>query len=120
GEAQIILKPGVSEKSLDAIAARLLDKGHVEAMQQNMGTPTVERVGESLSGLPQPFVVRIVGGDLATLRSVSDQVVERLKTVPALSDVYNNDAFPVTILRIEPLADRLAIYGLTPQALGEQ
>ncbi len=120
GEAQIILKPGVSEKSLDAIASRLLDKGHVEAMQQTIGTPTLERVGESLSGLPQPFVVRISGADIATLRSLSDQVVTKLQNVPALSDIYNNDAFPVTVLRIEPIAERLNVYGVTPASLGEQ
>lgn len=120
GELQIILKPGAGEKSLDSISSRLLTEGHVDATQQNINTPTLERLGESLLGLPQPFVARVSGPDMSQLRTLSDQVAQRLKKLPALSDVYNNDAYPVTVLRIEPINDRLATYGATPASIGEQ
>src|SRR6185437_4456656 len=115
-----ILKPGVGEKSLDSISRRLLTEGHVNATQQNMNTPTIERVGESLLGLPQPFVARVSGPEVGQLRTLSEEVAQRLKKLPALSDVYNNDAYPVTVLRIEPINDRLASYGATPTSIGEQ
>lgn len=120
GEIQILLKPDVATASLDAISKRLLYEGHVEAVQENINTPTLERVGESLSGLPQPFVVRVLGNDLSTPRAISLKVTQRLKRVPALADVYNNDGYLVTQLRIEPNNQRLSIYGLTPAQLYQQ
>ena len=120
GELQIVLKPNVATSSLDAIASRVLREGHVMGMQQHIDTPTIERVGESLSGLPQPFVVRVLGDNIDKLRAVSDKVTKRLKQIPALADVYNNDGYPVTQLRIDPKDLPLSTYGLTPQQLYAQ
>ena len=120
GEVQIVLKSNVATSSLDKIASRVLKEGHVQGMQQSIDTPTIERVGESLSGLPQPFVVRVLGDRIDKLRAISDKVTKRLKQIPALSDVFNNDGYPVTQLRIEPKNLPLATYGLTPQQLYQQ
>ncbi|MDE1903462.1 MAG: efflux RND transporter permease subunit [Alphaproteobacteria bacterium] len=120
GEIQIGLKPGVNVNSLDAIGTRLLRESRATGVQFALDTPTIERVGESLSGLPQPFVIHVFGADIATLRTLSEQVVARLRKVPALTDIFNNDAYPVTELQLEPKTDALAVYGLTPMALYDQ
>jgi len=120
GEIQITLKPDVNVNSLDAIGARVLQESQATGMQFALDTPTIERVGESLSGLPQPFVLHLFGADIGELRALADQVTARLRKVSALSDIFNNDAYPVTELRIEPKPDALAVYGLTPAALYAQ
>jgi cobalt-zinc-cadmium resistance protein CzcA len=120
GETQVVLSPGYSAASLDSIANHLLSVGRTDGVQQSVNTPTLERVGESLSGLPQPFVITVFGSNVETLRAVSEQVVSRLARVPSLSDVFNNDAYPVTHLRIAPREAALAVYGVSPQALYEQ
>src|SRR5579863_1895220 len=120
GEIQITLEPDVNVNSLDAIGARVLQESQTTGMQFALGTPTVERVGESLSGLPQPFVIHLFGANIGTLRALSEQVTAHLRKVPALTDIFNNDAYPVTELRIEPKPDALAAYGLTPAALYAQ
>jgi len=120
GEIQIGLKPDVDVNSLDAIGARVLRESAATGMQTALDTPTVERVGESLSGLPQPFVIHLFGNRIDELHALSDQVVQRLRHVPALTDIFNNDAYPVTELRIEPKPDALATYGLTPAQLYAQ
>ncbi|MDE2228780.1 MAG: efflux RND transporter permease subunit [Alphaproteobacteria bacterium] len=120
GEIQIGLKPDVNANSLDAIGARLLRESRATGMQMALDTPTVERVGESLSGLPQPFVIHLFGNRIDTLHALSQQVVERLRQVSALTDIFNNDAYPVTELKIQPKPDALAAYGLTPAALYAQ
>ena len=117
GELQIGLKPDVDVNSLDRIGTRLLQESQTTGMQMAIDTPTVERVGESLSGLPQPFVIHLFGNDVDQLRALSQQAVQRLHQVPALTDIFNNDAYPVTELRIQPKPDALAAYGLTPAAL---
>jgi cobalt-zinc-cadmium resistance protein CzcA len=120
GEIQIVLKPDVAVNTLDRIGARLLQKSRTVGMQFSLDTPTVERVGESLSGLPQPFVIRLFGNRIETLRALSEKVTRRLRAVPALTDIFNNDGYPVTQLRIRPRPSALAAFHLTPAGLDDQ
>ena len=120
GEIEVVLKPGVQVQSLDRVAARLLRDAQMDGVQQSMDTPTIERLGESLSGLPQPFAVTVYGEHLPTLRSLSEEVAARLRKVPALSDLFNNDSYPVAQLQIRPDPDALALYGITPRSLYAQ
>ena len=117
GELQLVLKPGTAASTLDSLSARLTRVAHTVGVQQSINTPTLERFGESLSGLPQPFVIELYGEQLSTLRRLSGQIVNRLRRVHALSAVFNNDAYPVTELRITPKPRAMRAYGLTPEAL---
>ena len=120
GEIQVTLKPNVSVNNLSAIAARLQKESQIPGVQIAFDTPTIERVGESLSGLPQPFVLNLFGNNIPELRSLAEQISARLKTIPALSSVFNNDAYPVTELRLQPKPGALAAAGLTPVDLQAQ
>lgn len=120
GEIQVVLKPNVATNDLGRIAAHLRAVAAQPGVQQSFDTPTIERVGESLSGLPQPFEVTLYGSDLHTLRRLSEAVTARLKNVPALADIFNNNAYPVTQLQIRPRADVLRSVSLTPAALVNQ
>lgn len=120
GEIQVALKPGVSVNALDALGDRIRNESQMPGVQLAVGTPTIERVGESLSGLPQPFVVHVFGSSVPELRHLSDEIAARLRRIPALSDVFNNDGYPVTQLQIEPRAQALAVHGLTPATLYAQ
>ncbi len=92
----------------------------MNGVQQSIDTPTIERLGESLSGLPQPFVVTLFGNRISTLRRLSGEVTARLRRVHELTDLFNNDAYPITQLRIRPDPAALAIYGMTPASLYAQ
>lgn len=120
GEIQIVLKPGIAVNSLDRIGQRLSRESEMPGVQLAIDTPTIERVGESLSGLPQPFVIRLFGSSITELRSLSDEVATRLHRVPALSDLFNNDGYPVTQLQLQPKTHALAAYHLTPTDLYAQ
>ncbi|MGH9450984.1 MAG: efflux RND transporter permease subunit [Terriglobia bacterium] len=120
GEIQVVLKPNVSVNNLSAIASRLQKESQMSGVQLAIDTPTIERVGESLSGLPQPFVLQLFGSSIPELRALAQQITARLKTVPALSSVFNDDAYPVTALQVQPNPGALAAYGLTPLQLQNQ
>ncbi len=120
GEIQVVLKPGVAVKDLNNLSNRLLKKVTMEGVQQSFDTPTIERLGESLSGLPQPFVITLFGNSINTLRHISEEMVKRLRHVKALTDIFNNDAYPVTQIRIEPLTGAMSVYGITPEAIYAQ
>jgi heavy metal efflux system protein len=117
GELQVVLKPGVTASTLDETSARLAREAATVGVQQSFDTPTIERFGESLSGLPQPFVIEVYGNHLRTLRELSVKVVEQLRRVPGISDIFNNDAYPVPQLRIVPRPSAMRAYGLTPEGL---
>ncbi|HVC02046.1 MAG TPA: efflux RND transporter permease subunit [Steroidobacteraceae bacterium] len=120
GEMQIVLRPSASTNQLDRLAAHLQKRAAQPGVQQSIDTPTIERVGESLSGLPQPFEVTIFGSRLDTLRTLSQTVTTRLKTVPALADIFNDDAYPVTEVDISPRDSALRSVALTPSHLADQ
>lgn len=120
GEIVIVLKPSVSARSLDQLSAEMLAASQTPGVQLGINTPTLERLGESLSGLPQPFVLRLFGPDIETLRRLSEQVTERLRHVGALSDVFNNDGYPITQIQLRPRLRALQGYQLTPKMLQDQ
>ena len=120
GEMQVALKKGINVNALDALGERIQKESQLPGVQLSVDTPTIERLGESLSGLPQPFVIHVFGGSVAELRVLSREITARLKTVPALRDIFNNDAYPVTQLTIAPRTSALAVYGLTPASLYSQ
>jgi len=120
GEIQIALKPSAGGSNLDRVAQHLQSITRQSGVELAIGTPTLERLGESLSGLPQPFVVQLFGNDIGKLRTLSRKVTRRLRALPAVTSVFNNDGYPVTQLRIRPRAAALAAHGLSPGALYRQ
>ena len=120
GEIQITLKPDVKVSSLDAVSNRILKATRTPAVQTSIDTPTIERVGESLSGLPQPFVIDIFGGNVDRLRSLSQQMVSRLRPIPALTGIFNNDGYLITELQIVPRIAALAARHMTAADLYNQ
>jgi cobalt-zinc-cadmium resistance protein CzcA len=120
GEMQVVLKPGINVSALDRIGRRIRKESQLTGVQLAVDTPTIERVGESLSGLPQPFVIHVFGSSVRRLRAVAQEITARLRPIPALSNLFNNDGYPVTQLQIEPRDNALAAYGLTPVQLYAQ
>lgn len=120
GEIQIVLKPNTRVDDLNAIGDQLATLTTLPGVQTSIDTPTIERVGESLSGLPQPFVIRVFGPHISTLHHLADKITQRLRKAPGLADVFNNDGYPVNQLNIVPKPDAMALYGLTPSALYTQ
>ena len=120
GEIEVALKPGIGVNALDALGRRIQRESALPGVQLSVDTPTVERLGESLSGLPQPFVVHVFGARVAELRSIAERITARLQRIPALSSVFDNDAYPVTQLLIRPRVQALARLGLSPAALYAQ
>ena len=120
GEIQITLKPSVKMNSLDSISNRVLKETQTSGVQLSIDTPTIERVGESLSGLPQPFVIDVYGSSVDKLRDVSEQIVQRLRPIRALTGIFNNDGYLITELQITPRTDALAARHITPAQLFAQ
>ena len=117
GEIEIVLKSSVNVNDLNTLSQHFLKMSKTPGVQLDIGTPTIERLGESLSGLPQPFVLRLFGPDISTLRKLSKKITEKLRHINALSDVFNNDGYPVTQIRLQPLLLNMQTYDISPKEL---
>lgn len=120
GEIQITLKPRVNVNSLDALSKRLMKESKTPSVQLSMDTPTIERVGESLFGLPQPFVIDVYGSKIAEMRTLAADMVNRLRPIPALTGIFNNDGYLITQIQITPKTDALTARHITPAQLYAQ
>ena len=120
GEIEILLKHNTGANSLDAIAARILAATQTPAVQLDIDTPTVERLGESLSGLPQPFEVQLYGAKFQEMSKLANEITARLDKVNGLSGVFNDDGYPETQINVQPRPAALAAAGLTPAQLSDE
>ena len=120
GEITILLKPSAAGNSLDAIADRILRETQMTGVQTGIDTPTIERLGESLSGLPQPFEIQLFGTDFPRMTALAEQIVARLAQVDGLSGVFDDDGYPQTRIEVQPRAAVLASAGMTAAALSGQ
>lgn len=120
GEIVIVLKPSVTSHSLDTISQKLLKKSQTPGVQLAIGTPTLERLGESLSGLPQPFVLRVFGPNIEKLRTLAEKITKKLRQVSSISDVFDNDGYPITQLQLVPNQTALQAYSISPARLQNQ
>lgn len=120
GEITIRLKPGAGGASLDAIARRVRAETRFPSLQTGIDTPTIERLGESLNGLPQPFAIDLFGDDLGQMAATAKAIAQRLRQVPGLSDLFDDQGYPETQIRITPRPAALAAAGMTPADLAGQ
>lgn len=120
GEIQIVLKHNINVDSLDGIAHRVLKEAKTPGVQLSIDTPTIERLGESLDGLPQPFVINIYGESIARMRAIAQRIVKRLRPIHALTGIFDNDGYRITQLEITPRAGALALHHMTPAQLYAQ
>jgi multidrug efflux pump subunit AcrB len=120
GEIQITLKPNVKVDSLNALSDRLMKESASPGVQLSMDTPTIERVGESLFGLPQPFVINVYGSSISEMRTIAAEMVARLRPIPALTGIFNNDGYLITQIQITPKTAALAARHITPAQLYAQ
>ena len=120
GEITIRLKPGAGGASLDAIAARVQAETQFPSLQTGVDTPTIERLGESLNGLPQPFALDLYGDNLGQMSTTAQNIVQRLGRVPGLSDLFNDQGYPETQIRITPRPAALAAAGMIPSELSRE
>ncbi len=120
GEITLVLRSGIAVQSLGSIGEQIRSLARLPGVQIAVDTPTVERVGESLSGLPQPFILHLFGNQVAVLRPLAEQITQRLRQIPALSDVFDNDGYPVIDLEIEPVPQALQRADITAADLARQ
>ncbi len=112
GEIDVDLHP--SEREREEILADIRGRLAVLPVSINVGQPISHRLDHMLSGVRAQIALKIYGDDLDTLRTVAEQIRERLATIPGLVDLQLEKQVRIPQLQVNVDYQRAALYGVTP------
>ena len=117
GEIDVDLHP--SEREREEILADIRSRLAVLPVSINVGQPISHRLDHMLSGVRAQIALKIYGDDLDTLRTVAEQIRERLATIPGLVDLQLEKQVRIPQLQVNVDYQRAALYGVTPTQVTE-
>ena len=116
-EIEVALKPG---RPKDDIVADIRSRLAVLPVATNIGQPISHRLDHMLSGVRAQIALKIFGEDLDTLRSLAEDIRQKLAAIPGIVDLQVERQ--VRVPQLEVIVDyrRAALYGIQPAAVTEQ
>ncbi len=109
-----------SERSKNDIIADIRSRLSVLPVSTNIGQPISHRLDHMLSGVRAQIALKIFGEDLDTLRSLAEDMRQRLEKIPGVVDLQIERQVRVPQLDITVNYKKAALYGLQPAQLTEQ
>ena len=116
-EIEVALKPG---RPKDTIIADIRSRLAVLPVATNIGQPISHRLDHMLSGVRAQIALKIFGEDLDTLRSLAEDIRQKLAAVPGIVDLQVERQVRVPQLEVVIDYRRAALYGIQPAAVTEQ
>ena len=117
-ELDVDLKDG--GRSKNDIIADIRSRLSVLPVSTNIGQPISHRLDHMLSGVRAQIALKIFGEDLDTLRSVAEDMRQRLARIPGVVDLQIERQVRIPQLEITVDYKKAALYGLQPAQLTEQ
>ncbi|MBX9757460.1 MAG: CusA/CzcA family heavy metal efflux RND transporter [Beijerinckiaceae bacterium] len=117
-DLEVDLKPGGRPKT--EVIAELRERLSMLPVSVNVGQPISHRLDHMLSGVRAELALKIFGDDLGALRTVAEDMRQRLSRIPGLVDlqVEKQTRIPQVDIRID--YQRAALHGLQPAQVTEQ
>ena len=81
--------------------------------------PLAHLISHMLSGVQAQIAIKLYGDDLDVLRKKAEEIKSAIGGVPGVADLIVEPLVIIPQLRIEVDRDKLATYGLTPDAVNE-
>ena len=85
----------------------------------NVGQPISHRLDHLLSGVRAQIALKIYGDDLDTLRTLAEEMRQRLTTIPGLVDLQVEKQVRIPQVQVKVDYERAALYGVTPAQVTE-
>ncbi len=117
-EVEVDLKP--SKRSKTDITNDIRSRLAVLPVSTNVGQPISHRLDHMLSGVRAEIALKLFGEDLDTLRSLAEDMRQRLARIPGIADLQIERQ--VRIPQLEIIVDyaKAALYGVQPAAVTDQ
>jgi HME family heavy-metal exporter len=116
-EIDVDLRP--SERGREAILADIRSRLAALPAVVSLGQPIAHRLDHLLSGVRAQIAIKVFGDDLDTLRSVADQLRERLARVTGLVDLQVEKQVRIPQSQVRVDYARAAAFGITPAAVND-
>ena len=110
-EMEVVLRPGRPKPELLAEMRRAV--ATIPGVVVSFGQPISHRIDHMLSGSKSNLAIKVLGPELATLRTLARQVESALAGLPGLVDLSNQEQALVPQLAFTPDRAALARHGLT-------
>ncbi|CAM3146256.1 Cobalt-zinc-cadmium resistance protein CzcA [Methylobacterium mesophilicum] len=104
----------------DAVVADIRRRLSALPLSVNVGQPISHRLDHMLSGVRAELALKIFGEDLDALRSVANDLRDRMARIPGLADLQVERQVRIPQLEIRVDYTRAALYGVQPAAVVEQ
>jgi len=117
-EIDVDLESSVRSKA--EIVADIRQRLAVLPLSVNIGQPISHRLDHLLSGVRAEIAVKVFGDSLDTLRTVAEDLRQRLANVPGLVDLQAEKQALIPQLEIRVDYRRAALYGVQPAAVVDQ
>jgi CzcA family heavy metal efflux pump len=115
-ELEVTLDTNDAERDRVLADIREVAKG-IPGLSITVGQPISHRIEHMMSGVRATLAVKVYGRDLDTLRTLSRQAAEAVRSVPGTVDVAVEQQTEVPHLVVRPRATELAAFGERPGEL---
>jgi HME family heavy-metal exporter len=116
-EIDVDLHP--SSRDRDAILADIRARLAALPVIVNVGQPISHRLDHLLSGVRAQIALKIYGDDFDTLRTLAEEMRQRLSTIPGLVDLQIEKQVRIPQVQVKVDYARSALYGVTPAQVTE-
>lgn len=116
-EIDVDLHP--SSRGRDEILVHIRARLAALPVTVNVGQPISHRLDHLLSGVRAQIALKIYGDDLDTLRTLAEEMRQRLSTIPGLVDLQVEKQVRIPQVQVKVDYQRAALYGVTPAQVTE-
>ncbi len=117
-EIEVDIRTGGRPKA--EILADLRERLSMLPVSVNVGQPISHRLDHMLSGVRAEIALKIFGEDLDGLRTIAENMRQRLSGIPGLVDLQVEKQTRIPQLEVRIDYQRAALYGLQPAQITEQ
>ena len=114
-EMEVVLRPGRPKAELLAEMRKAVST--IPGVSVSFGQPISHRIDHMISGSKTSLAVKLFGPDLSVLRNLAADAEARLRNVPALVDLSNQEQASVPQLLIDFDREAMARHGIAPADL---
>lgn len=114
-EIDVILQP--RSASIEEVAGTIRNRLAMFPAHLNIGQPISHRIDHLLATVRADMAIKLYGEDLALLQSMAGKLLTRLRSIPGLDDLQQEQQIRVPEIHVRARPEAVGQYGMVPAQL---